>query len=131
MTEHYYAWVRVGSGDPEPAAITGQKPNRKATTIGCPDTFNVDDQDSGCSIVLMASDTTSAMHGLAEEAVIETLEEDSSWDCCIEVSFIEAQRREIAYQLAVAIKPHSYAGFGRTAALRAIEQVRVKEVKRG
>lgn len=110
----YYAWVRVGNGEPEPAAITGEKPHRKATTFGCPDAFDVDDPESGCSIVMMAAGYPAhPLYARAEEAEIERIEDDHGWSHCVEVSTIDAEKREAAYQAAVKIKPHRYAGFGR------------------
>jgi hypothetical protein len=115
MSEHYYAWVRVGDGEPEPAAIRGDKPNRTATTIGCPDTFNVDDPESGCSIVLVADRSErftnphwAAIYGRAQEVEIEF-----EIGGCREVTRIEADEREKAYRRAIKERPHSYAGFGR------------------
>lgn len=115
MTEAvYYAWVRVGDGEPEPAAITGKKPNRKATTLGCPDTFDVDDPTSGCSIVLLAPNyALDPRYGQASEAEIETIAEDAGWSNFKEVTAGEAVQREKAYQAAIRERPHSYAGFGR------------------
>lgn len=120
MTE--YAWVRVGDGDPEPAAITGTRPNRLATTIGCPDPFKVDDPESGCAIVLLidgnyrerehhkiGQSIEDDKRGRAEEAFLELFDECGA----VEVSRDEAARREAAYQKAIKAKPHNYAGFGR------------------
>ena len=115
MADHYYAWVRVGDGDPEPAAIKGKKPNRTATTLGCPDPFNVDDPASGCSLVLLAeapgrysSPHWAAIYGRADEYEIEFEAEN-----CVEVTAAEAAEREKAYRKAIKEQPHSYAGFGR------------------
>lgn len=114
MAGHYYAWVRVGGGEPEPAAISGNKPNRKATTIGCPDTFDVDNPESGCNIVLLARNyQADPRYGQAIEAEIESLEEGFYENNYQEVTKIEADERERAYQKAIKAKPHSYAGFGR------------------
>ena len=46
MAEVRYVWVRVGNGQPEPAVLEGEKPNRKVTTMGCPDPFMFDEE--GC-----------------------------------------------------------------------------------
>lgn len=111
--KHFYAWVRVGDGDPEPAAITGEKPHRKATTIGCPDTFDVDDPESGCSVVLLAWKYGGPREGRAGEALIEWEDAVDFCSSYCEVTPVEAAEREQAYQQAIREKPHSYAGFGK------------------
>lgn len=136
----FYAWVRVGDGEPEPAAITGKKPNRKATTIGCPDTFDVDDPDSGCSILRCVTDNQSRRgyqsdRGWAVGQDIESDKRGRSWEAAIrspldpdaypknyEVGAEETAAREAAYQRAIKIKPHSYAGFGRRASTSPAQQ---------
>lgn len=127
----YYAWVRVGDGDPEPAAITGKKPHRKAVTIGCPDPFDVDDPESGCKILVciegnqsrrgwqsdrgwaIGQDHQSDKEGRAWEATMRSPIHPDYYPDCHEVGAEEAAERERAYQRAIKIKPHSYAGFGR------------------
>jgi hypothetical protein len=124
MTEHYYAWVRVGNGDPEPAAITGKKPHRKATTFGCPDTFDVDRADSGCSIILAVrsnylehvaggSNRHDNLWGRASEATIENPFSDDEHDRLYEIDAKDAAQREKDYQREIKYQPHNYAGFGR------------------
>ena len=109
-----YVWVRVGNGEPEPAALKGEKPHRKIITLGCPDPFEIDQPGSGCSIVQIATSYTSIWdtHGQAQSAVID-FEEDYMNDCLMEVSQETADEREKAYQKAIKRKPHNYAGFGR------------------
>jgi hypothetical protein len=128
MAEHYYAWVRVGDGEPEPAAIEGEKPDRTATTFGCPDKFKVDDPTSGCSVVLVVNanyahptrqsdnywDRYSRLNGRAREAVIRSLFDE--YPAPVEVTTIERDERERRFQQAIREKPHNYAGFGRRAA---------------
>jgi hypothetical protein len=119
MADVVYAWVRVGDGNPEPAAIEGEKPNRKATTIGCPDTFNVDDPESGCAIVMVVNENYARVgnsyddqrYGRAHEAIFRGPTEGHG--APVEVEPEEAARREAAYQQAIKYVPHSYAGFGR------------------
>lgn len=115
--EVYYAWVRVGDGDPEPAAIEGEKPNRKATTFGCPDTFDVDDPESGCVIVMgIRRDHHDAdldrPHEMRIDDWAEVLEmrRHTGWS---EISLTDAALQEERYQKAIKRKPHRYAGFGR------------------
>jgi len=94
-----YVWVRVGDGDPEPAALEGEKPNRKATTLGCPDPFMIDEPDCPCQLLYLSGD------GFAEEA---TLEFSDTF-----VSRVEAVAAEKRWKKHLATHYHSYAGFGR------------------
>jgi len=41
-----FYWARIGDGNYEPVAVTGKKGFRMAYTIGCPDPFPVDAEDS-------------------------------------------------------------------------------------
>jgi hypothetical protein len=97
--EHFYCWVRVGDGEPEPAAVEGEKPNRKATTIGCPDPFMIDEPECPCQLLYESGD------GLVEEAEITA-------DVGL-VSYKEAQAQERRWRKHIAKYSHSYAGFGR------------------
>lgn len=94
-----FVWIRVGNGDPEPAALEGKKPNRRVTTIGCPDPYFIDEPD--CPAWLCYD---KAYHGLLDIArPDETVNEK------------EAAKRERAYQRSLKASRHSYAGFGRRA----------------
>lgn len=92
-----FVWVRVGNGNPEPAALEGEKPNRKVTTIGCPDPYFIDQPD--CPAWLCYDTKYHAIDDLVppEESINEA----------------EAAKRERAYQKSLKISRHSYAGFGR------------------
>lgn len=91
-----YVWIRVGDGNPEPAALEGVEPNRKVTTIGCPDAYMIDEPDCPAWLVY---------HGCGFELDVIDLPDDP-------ITAKEAAKRERAYRKAISNR-HSYAGFGR------------------
>jgi hypothetical protein len=99
MTETFYAWVRVGDGNPEPAAVEGKKGERKATTLGCPDPFLIDEKGCPCKLLY---DGNTQMGSMA------TMEPPDD-----EISASEARKREREYRAYMRAARHSYAGFGR------------------
>lgn len=86
-----FYWARIGEGNYEPVAVTGKKGERLAYTIGCPDPFPVDTDDSA---VLLAEDDYDRM-----QAPLTPKQEEA------------ALRRERRYRAMAAT--HHYAGFGR------------------
>lgn len=96
-TKVTFVWIRVGDGNPEPAALEGEFPNRKVTTIGCPDPYFIDGPD--CPAWVCYNGT------YHDQAVIEPPEET--------VKAKEAVKRERAYQKSLKESRHSYVGFGR------------------
>jgi hypothetical protein len=96
---HFYAWVRVGDSNPEPAAIEGEAPDRRATTLGCPDPFYIDHPDCPCKLLYLGGED------FAEEAKIEAPDHV--------VSEAEAKVAERKWKKYLKAQAHSYAGFGR------------------
>lgn len=91
MSKARFYWARIGNGNPEPVAVTGRKPHRLATTIGCPDTFVVDGPDSA---ILLLEDEYDRL-----EAPLTPQQEERA---------MARERRARAL-----LQNHSYAGFGR------------------
>lgn len=95
-----FVWIRVGDGNPEPAALEGMRGSRKVTTIGCPDPYMIDEPD--CPAWLCYSGDSGDCHELAEMEPPEEI-----------INEKEATKRERAYQKSLRVTQHSYAGFGR------------------
>ena len=91
MKKVRYYWARIGAGNPEPVAVVGQKPHRIATTLGCPDTFAVDDPDP--AIMLYEDEFDALRPPLTPEQ---------------EERALKRERRAAALLIS-----HRYAGFGR------------------
>ena len=88
-----FRWVRVGDGNPEPAAIKTVNGVRMAFTIGCPDGFVL-----GRSSAVKVSDKLEPPEELLTEAEIER-------------EGVLARRRQARFRK---LNPrHGYAGFGR------------------
>lgn len=86
-----YHWARIGDGNYEPVAVTGRKGKRMAYTIGCPDPFPVDVEDSA---ILLATDEFDKMTPPLTPKQ--------------EAAALARERRFRAIQAS-----HRYAGFGR------------------
>lgn len=96
-----FVWVRVGDGDPEPAALGGKTGERRATTIGCPDPFMLDEPGCPCKLVYEATSDFAGGY-LAELTAPDE-----------EISAEEANKRQQEYRAYIKAQRHSYAGFGR------------------
>ena len=95
MNKTEFVWVRVGDGDPEPAALEGKKGERKATTIGCPDPFMIDEKGCPCKLIYDGDRT----HGRKTNELLAVIEVPDK-------PIAESTARKLA-------KQYSYAGFGR------------------
>jgi len=84
-----FYWARIGDGNFEPVAVKGKKGSRMAYTIGCPDPFPVDVDDSAV-----------LLHDQGPEEPPLTPKQEEA-----------ALRRERRYRAMSAT--HGYAGFGR------------------
>ena len=103
MGDAQFVWVRVGDGDPEPAALEGTKPNRKATTIGCPDPFLVD--EAGCPCKVLYDGNRCGKHAGEYLATIEVPDRP--------IGQSTAQKLAREYREYMNRQNHSYAGFGK------------------
>lgn len=99
--EHIYVWVRVGDGDPEPAALEGEPGARRVTTIGCPDPFMIDEEECPCKLVYLDFDGPKEVYQIhaPENPITEK----------------EADRLERKWKKYINNRNHGYAGFGRKA----------------
>lgn len=86
-----FYWAMIGNGNYEPVAVKGKKGERMAYTIGCPDPFPVDVEDSAVSL---SEDEYDKL-----EAPLTPRQQ------------VAADRREARFRLMA--KSHGYAGFGR------------------
>ena len=95
MSAHKFAWIRVGDGDLEPAAIKRVDGVRTAFTIACPDGFPL-----GKGSAVKVGDTIEPPYEMLTDA--EQAREDAL-----------ARKRQAYYRKMNPL--HGYAGFGRKA----------------
>lgn len=86
-----FYWAMIGDGGYEPVAVKGKKGERLAYTIGCPDPFPVDVEDSAVSLCEDEYEQLEAPLTPKQQAA--------------------ADRRERRFRAMQAT--HGYAGFGR------------------